>query len=135
MTAEEAAALAAAGVEDPRRLYQRTYEGARNLARLARKAGLPRARVEELAGLADLCRLYRVTPRIATLLARAGVRSLRDLSRQDAAALLAETTEINETERVTDFPPTERMLAGWIRDARRTKPEDWEQLKAWASVR
>jgi len=133
--ADEAAALAAAGVEDTRRLYQRTHEGARKIGRLARRSGLPQERIRHLATLADLCRLYRMTPRIALLLARAGVGSMKELSRQDAAELAATMTTINAAERVTDFPPTERMLAGWIRDARRTKPEVWEQLKAWTNVR
>jgi len=135
VSGEEASALRQAGVKDTRRLYQRTRGDARRLLRLARKTGLARERLAHLAGLADLCRLYRVTPRIAELLARAGVRSLSDLSRQDAAALAARTTTINEAERLTEHPPTERQLAGWIRDAGRLKPEDWEQLRAWARVR
>jgi len=131
----EVAALAGAKVKDTRRLYQKTRAPARRLRKLAAKTGIDRARVSELAGLADLCRRSGVTPRIARLLQLADAGSLGRLARQEADALLARATTINDTQRVTEHPPTRAQLAGWIKDAKRLKPEDWEQLRAWASVR
>lgn len=135
VSAEDAAALSAAGVRDTRRLYQKTRAPSRRLERLVRKTGLPQERLERLATLADLCRLYRITPRIAEVLRLAGVGSLADLARRDAAELFARTNEIARGRRITEHPPTRAQLAGWTKDAARVKPNDWEQLRGWATVR
>ena len=129
-------ALAEAKIKDTRRLYQRTRKGGAAKAAVAGATGLSAGEVDRLAAVADLCRLYKVTPRVAHLMNLAGVSSIQALGRQpNAEHLLNEITRINMSRRVTENLPTAREVAGWIKDAKVLKPEDWEQTRKWASIR
>ena len=136
MPAEAIESLAAAKIKDTRRLYQKTHKGADQRAALAARIGLDRALVDRLSGVADLCRLYKVTPRVAHLMNPAGVPSVEALAKHPAPGQLTEEiARIDQARRVTENLPTKREVAGWIKDAKVLKPEDWEQTRKWASIR
>ena len=121
-------------IKDTRRPYQKTYKGADQRATLATKLGVPAGSVDRLATVADLCRLYKVTPRVAQLMYIAGIRSVKTLSGRTAEALTEEIARINDSRHVTENLPTQGEVAGWIKDAKVLKSEDWEQTRKWASI-
>lgn len=138
LTDAERAALHDAGVKDTRRLYQVTHKGGARRDALAGRLGGDDARAAWLASVADLCRLYKVTPRTAHLLTLAGVGSTKELAARRAPELHAELARLNGGRPgapVTENPPSERETAGFIKDAAVLGPEDWEQTRKWASTR
>lgn len=135
VSADEIKALKKAKIKDTRRLYQKTYKSPKALKTLQGKTRISLTRLASLAGVADLCRLYKVTPRVAQLLLLAGIPSMVELAKQDAEDISKRITAINEAQKLTRNLPSTADLRGWIRDARVLQPEDWEQSRKAASVR
>jgi predicted flap endonuclease-1-like 5' DNA nuclease len=133
-TPDEGMRLRRAKVKDTRRLYQKTYKSPESVARLARKAGIAPERLARLAAISDLSRLWRVTPRVASLMVDAGVTSMGELARRDPEALGQRVAALNAQSKKTMNLPGRAELAGWIKDARRLLPEDWEQRRSSASI-
>ena len=136
VSAQAQRALSDAKIKDTRGLYQKSRKGAEHRAKLATRTGLPQGQVDRLAAIADLCRLYKVTPRVAHLMNESGVSSIQALAgHPDAGALTEELAAMNKSRPVTENLPTKREVAGWMKDAKVLKSEDWEQTRKWASIR
>lgn len=109
--------------------------GIRSTAKLLQRAATPRLRKElvtatsipmhlilEWANVADLTRVRGVALDSAELLAAAGVTTVKDLGRRNAANLVARMAEANKRKATVEPMPSEKRVAGWIEAARTLPP-------------
>jgi predicted flap endonuclease-1-like 5' DNA nuclease len=74
------------------------------------------------ANRADLMRLKGVGGQFAELLNVAGVDTIKELRRRNAANLRAKMVEINESRKVSRTAPSEAQVAGWVEQAKSLEP-------------
>lgn len=89
---------------------------------VAEASGLRRDAVLDWARQADLMRIDGIGPLYSGLLAAAGVDSLTELGRRDAAALAEALDEINGRRRLTRVSPAQAVIEKWIAQAGATRP-------------
>ena len=85
---------------------------------LAEKSGISEKLLLEWVNHADLCRLDGVAGEYADLLEAAGVDSVPELAQRNAVNLSAALEHTNESKRLVRRVPSEKVLAGWISEAR-----------------
>jgi predicted flap endonuclease-1-like 5' DNA nuclease len=112
-----ASALQQAGVTHVRHLLQRaTSASGRSV--LASETGLSPALLVEWLNHIDLMRIRGVGAEYSDLLEAAGVDSPVELAQRSPARLAALLAETNAHKPLVRRVPSERVLAGWISDAR-----------------
>ncbi|MCL6607325.1 MAG: DUF4332 domain-containing protein [Geminicoccaceae bacterium] len=89
---------------------------------LAQSTGIDEARLLKWANMADLMRIKGVGKQYAELLEAAGVDTVRELERRVAANLVAKMAEVNAARKLTRAVPAEKMVAGWIEQAKSLPP-------------
>lgn len=89
---------------------------------LAESSGIPPDHILHWTNLADLTRVRGVAADYAELLAAAGVDTVKELKRRNAANLVARMAEINARKKIVELLPSERRVAGWIDEARSLEP-------------
>lgn len=87
-------------------------------ARLAARTGIAEAELLRLARRADLARIKGVGAIFADMLELIGIHDVGALAERDPAALHAQLSELNATERFARRAPTPDEVADWIRQAR-----------------
>ena len=107
----------AAGVKDTDTLLAKATKPADRKA-LAEATGLSAAQVLKFANMADLYRVKGIGSEFSELLEAAGVDTVPELSRRNAANLAAAMAELNATKKLTRRVPTEAEVAGWIEHAK-----------------
>jgi predicted flap endonuclease-1-like 5' DNA nuclease len=112
-----ASALARAGVTHVRHLLQRAASAAGREA-LARETALDTTLLLEWLNHIDLMRIRGVGAEYSDLLEAAGVDSPVELAQRSPARLAALLAETNAVRPLVRRVPSERVLAGWISDAR-----------------
>lgn len=112
-----ASALSHAGVTHVRHLLQRASSAAGREA-LARETGLDTALLLEWLNHIDLMRIRGVGAEYSDLLEAAGVDSPVELAQRSPARLATLLAETNAVRPLVRRVPSERVLAGWISDAR-----------------
>ncbi len=115
--APHTAALSRAGVTHVRHLLQRA---ATPLERetLARETGVDTALLLEWVNHIDLMRIRGVGAEYSDLLEAAGVDSPVELAQRSPARLAALLAETNAQHPLVRRVPSEKVLAGWISEAR-----------------
>jgi predicted flap endonuclease-1-like 5' DNA nuclease len=116
-----ASALSHAGVTHVRHLLQRAASAGGREA-LARETGLSTALLLEWLNHIDLMRIRGVGAEYSDLLEAAGVESPVELAQRSPARLAALLVETNAHTPLVRRVPSERVLAGWISDARTLPP-------------
>lgn len=109
--------LRAAGVKDTDTLLAKSTRPADRKA-LAAAAGLNDAQVLKFANMADLYRIQGVGSEYSELLEAAGVDTVPELARRNAANLTAALAEVNASRKLTRRVPTEKEVSGWIEHAK-----------------
>jgi predicted flap endonuclease-1-like 5' DNA nuclease len=109
--------LRAAGIATSAELLRACSDGVGRRS-LAAAAGLDEALVARFANRADLMRIKGVGRRYADLLEGAGVDTVKELRGRNAARLVARMAEVNDSLRLARAIPAEKMVAGWIEQAR-----------------
>ena len=100
-----------------------THDAGRALAKpaarkkAAKRLGLKRDRLDELAALFDLLRVRGVGPRMALLLRASGVTACPQLAREDAEDLAKRMQEAIAREQVANKLPDAEILRHWIGQA------------------
>ncbi len=89
---------------------------------LAEKSGIPPENILRWANLADLMRVPGVAADYAELLAAAGVDTVKELKRRNAANLVARMQEVNERKKIVELLPSEKRVARWIEEAKLLEP-------------
>lgn len=89
---------------------------------LAERAGIPPEHVLDWANLADLMRVSGIAADYSELLAAAGVDTVKELKRRNAANLVARMMAVNEKKRLVELLPSEKRVVGWIEQAKLLDP-------------
>jgi predicted flap endonuclease-1-like 5' DNA nuclease len=113
--------LKAAGIKSTTKLLERTATPRLRKA-LSETAEIPAHLVIDWANIADLTRVSGVAPEYAELLVAAGVDTVRDLGRRNAANLAARMAEENCRKPRAKAPPSEKRVARWIETAKKLPP-------------
>jgi predicted flap endonuclease-1-like 5' DNA nuclease len=94
-------------------------------AALAEKTGIAEKNILRWVNMADLFRLKGVGEEYSELLEAAGVDTVVELSKRIPANLHKKMTEVNAEKKLVRQMPTEKMVAGWIEQAK-TLPREVE---------
>jgi hypothetical protein len=114
---DHATALSRAGVTHVRHLLQRATS-ASGREELARATGLSAALLLEWVNHIDLMRIRGVGAEYSDLLEAAGVDSPVELAQRSPARLATLLAETNAEHPLVRRVPSEKVLAGWISEAR-----------------
>lgn len=109
--------LRAAGVSDTDTLLAKAATPMARKA-LAEASGLAEAQVLKFANMADLYGVKGIGSEYAELLEAAGVDTVPELSRRNAANLAAAMAQVNEQKKLVRRLPTESEVAGWVEHAK-----------------
>lgn len=116
-----AAKLQAAGIATTNDLLKSCADPKGRKA-LALATGLDEARLLKWANMADLMRIKGVGKQYAELLEAAGVDTVKELKQRVPANLAAKMAEVNASRKLTRAVPAEKMVAGWIDQAKTLPP-------------
>ena len=118
---KNAAKLRRAGIRTTEALLKRgaTRQGR---ASLAQSASCEEPAVLLWVNHADLMRVKGVGSEYADLLEAAGVDTVKELRRRNAASLTAKLMQVNDQKRLVRRLPTEAMVERWIAHAKLLQP-------------
>ena len=113
--------LKAAGIRSTTKLLERaaTPKLRKELAQLT---NIPMRLILDSANIADLTRVPGIALDYAELLFAAGVNTVKDLGRRNAATLVARMAKINAERRKVELMPSEKRVERWIEAAKSLKP-------------
>ena len=89
---------------------------------VAASTGLSEQRILEWVNRADLMRVKGVGEEYSDLLESAGVDTVRELRRRNAANLLSTMIEVNAKKRLVRRLPTQTMVERWVDHAKQLDP-------------
>lgn len=107
----------AAGIKDTDSLLD-GCKTAKQRKELAGKVGLPEAQILKFANMVDLYRIKGVGSEYSELLEAAGVDTVPELARRDAANLTKAMAAANEKKKLTRQLPVESEVTRWIEHAK-----------------
>jgi Domain of unknown function (DUF4332) len=113
--------LKAAGIKSTTKLLERAATPRLRRA-LCESTDIPNRLILEWANIADLTRVSGVALEYAELLVAAGVDTVKDLRRRNAANLVTRMAEINGRRPRVRVLPTEKRVMRWIETAKKLKP-------------
>jgi predicted flap endonuclease-1-like 5' DNA nuclease len=116
-----AAKLQAAGLTTTEKLLA-ACATPKGRATTAETTGLSPKNVLTWTNMADLMRLNGVAGQFAELLKGAGVDTIKELRRRNAANLAEKMTEVNAERQLTKGSVTEAKVQGWIDQAKDMEP-------------
>ncbi len=113
--------LKSVGIRSSSKLLERTLtpKARRQLAELS---GIPPEYILKWANIADLMRVPGIAEDYSELLVTAGVDTVKELKRRNAANLVARMAEVNERSKMVDLLPSEKRVARWIEEAKLLEP-------------
>ncbi len=88
----------------------------------AEKTGLKESQLLKWANMADLMRTSGVGAVYSELLEAAGVDTVKELRNRRADNLAAKMAEVNASKKLTRAVPSEKVVSGWIEQAKTLKP-------------
>ncbi|MGB4596164.1 MAG: DUF4332 domain-containing protein [Anaerolineaceae bacterium] len=91
---------------------------AKGRVELAEKSGISGSLILEWTNHADLYRIKGVGQEYSDLLEEAGVDTVVELSKRVPANLHKKILEMNETKNLVRRPPSEKMVASWVAQAK-----------------
>jgi predicted flap endonuclease-1-like 5' DNA nuclease len=88
----------------------------------AETTGVGAGQLLKWANMADLMRISGVGSEYSELLEAAGVDTVKELRNRNAENLAARMAEVNETKKLTRTVPSEKVVAGWVDQAKLLDP-------------
>jgi predicted flap endonuclease-1-like 5' DNA nuclease len=88
----------------------------------AETTGISEGQLLKWANMADLMRVSGVGSEYSELLEAAGVDTVKELRNRNAENLAAKMAEVNETRKLTRNVPSEKVVSGWIDQAKSLDP-------------
>jgi len=88
----------------------------------AEKTGASDSQLLKWANMADLMRISGVGSEFSELLEAAGVDTIKELRNRNAENLAIRMAEVNETKKLTRAVPSEKVVAGWVEQAKTLEP-------------
>jgi hypothetical protein len=116
-----AAKLKSVGIRSTRTLLKRTSTP-KLRKELSDTTNIPMRLILDWANIADLTRVSGIALDYAELLVAAGVDTVKDLSRRNAANLVARMQDTNCKKPQVNLLPSEKRVAGWIKSAKSLTP-------------
>jgi len=113
--------LRSVGIRTSGKLLERASTP-RGRKQLADAAGIPSDYILNWANMADLMRIPGVAVDYSELLAAAGVDTVKELRRRNAANLVARMEALNGTKKYVELLPTEKRVLRWIEEAKQLDP-------------
>jgi predicted flap endonuclease-1-like 5' DNA nuclease len=113
--------LKAAGIRTTGKLLERAATPKLRKA-LSEATDIPTAHILDWANIADLTRVSGIAPELAELLVAAGVGTVKDLGRRNAANLVTRMTEINGKKPRVRALPSEKRVVRWVESAKKLAP-------------
>ena len=95
---------------------------ARGRKSTSEKTGVSEAQLLKWANMADLMRISGVGSEYSELLEAAGVDTVKELRNRNAENLAAKMAEVNETKNLTRTVPSEKVVKGWVEQAKTLDP-------------
>ena len=89
--------------------------------KLAQQTGISRGKITQWARLCDLLRIQGVGLKMARLLTRVEVKTVRELRAEQPLALHKKALAANKKKEVTKTPPTAEQLFNWIEQSKKLK--------------
>jgi predicted flap endonuclease-1-like 5' DNA nuclease len=114
--------LKAAGIRTTTKLLERSATPKLRKA-LAEATDIPAPHILDYANIADLTRVPGVAPELAELLVAAGVGTVNDLGRRNAANLIARMNELSGRKPRLHTLPSEKRVARWVESAKKLAPK------------
>ena len=90
--------------------------------KLAEATGISDKRILEWCNLADLMRVNGIGKQFAELLEAAGVDTIKELRKRNAANVAAKMKEVNDKKKLARSTPSESMVSRWIAAAKGMEP-------------
>ena len=88
----------------------------------AEKTGVSAGQLLKWANMADLMRISGVGSEYSELLEVAGVDTVKELRNRNAENLAVKMAEVNETKNLTRAVPSEKVVKGWVEQAKTLDP-------------
>ena len=117
----DAEKLGKAGIETTEQLLDKAGKS-KDRKVLSKASGVSVATLTTLAKHCDLLRIKGVGPEMVLLLEAAGVKSITDLGKRNAAGLVAAVESANKTKKLSEKLPSEPQLGDWIEQAKKLPP-------------
>ena len=95
---------------------------ARGRKSTSEKTAVSEAQLLKWANMADLMRISGVGSEYSELLEAAGVDTVKELRNRNAENLAAKMAEVNETKKLTRTVPSEKVVKGWVEQAKTLDP-------------
>jgi predicted flap endonuclease-1-like 5' DNA nuclease len=105
------------GITDSEELLQASATPAQR-KELAASSGCEAREILELANRADLARVKGVSGVYSDLLEAAGVDTVKELATRRPDNLHAKIVETNDASKLTERPPTAKMVSNWVEQAK-----------------
>ncbi len=86
------------------------------------KTGVSEGQLLKWANMADLMRISGVGSEYSELLEAAGVDTVKELRNRNAENLAVKMAEVNETKNLTRAVPSEKVVKGWVEQAKTLDP-------------
>ncbi len=112
--------LKTTGIRTTRALLERA-KTPRGRRQLAEESGIKESLILKWANMADLMRVRGVAEEYSELLEAAGVDTVKELKRRNAANLVVKMTEVNASGKMVRLLPSEKRVLGWIANAKLLK--------------
>ena len=108
------------GIRTTGKLLERAAnpKGRRNLAE---ESGIDESRILKWANMADLMRVKGVAEEYSELLEAAGVDTVKELKRRNAANLADKMAEVNKRRKLVRLLPSTKRVEGWVANAKTLK--------------
>ena len=113
--------LKAVGVRSTAKLLDRAKDPKGRRA-LAEESGIDEGRILKWANMADLMRIRGVAEEYSELLEAAGVDTVKEMKRRNAANLATKMQEINAKKKLVRLLPSEKRVAAWVEHAKKLDP-------------
>ncbi|HMB47117.1 MAG TPA: DUF4332 domain-containing protein [Afifellaceae bacterium] len=88
---------------------------------LAEESGIDESRILKWANMADLMRIKGVAEEYSELLEAAGVDTVKEMKRRNAANLAEKMAEVNAKKKLVRLLPSEKRVDGWVAHAKKLK--------------
>ena len=113
--------LKAAGIRSTAKLLDRA-KNPKGRRALAEELGIDEGKILKWANMADLMRIRGVAEEYSELLEAAGVDTVKEMKRRNAANLAAKMQAVNAKRRLVQLLPSEKRITAWIEHAKRLSP-------------
>ena len=89
---------------------------------MAKSTGISESKLLKWVNHADLFRVSGIAGQYAELLEGAGVDTVKELRNRNAENLAAKMKEVNDKKKLVRRPPSAKVVAGWVEQAKSLPP-------------